>query len=134
MSPPTPDITSVAVPRKPAVASSNWKYAFNWPTAIAYNMKSIASSIQPTFAAASTRHCSAVIVRYHGAAVAAADDAAAGCVMRMSLIECPRQYERHPRHVGHDDQRREQHHEPRQRSVNDLRHRQLRDARGHEQI
>jgi hypothetical protein len=43
--------------------------------AIAYNMKSIASSIQPNLAAARTRHCSRVIVRYHGtdAAVAVAD-------------------------------------------------------------
>src|SRR5688500_7138494 len=31
-------------------------------------MKSSASSIQPHFAAMSTRHCSAVIVRYQGAA------------------------------------------------------------------
>jgi hypothetical protein len=38
-------------------------------------MKSIASSIQPNLAAARTRHCSRVIVRYHGtdAAVAVAD-------------------------------------------------------------
>jgi hypothetical protein len=72
----------VAVPRKPAIASSNSKYARSWPTAIAYNMKSIASSIQPTFAAASTRHCSPVIVRYHGAAgTAAAVFVASGCTI-----------------------------------------------------
>jgi hypothetical protein len=41
-------------------------------SAIVYNMKSSASSIQPSFAAASTRHCSAVIVRYQGWAAAAA--------------------------------------------------------------
>src|SRR5688572_18249352 len=43
--------------------------------AIAYSMKSIASSIQPNLAAARTRHCSGVIVRYHGTdpAVAVAD-------------------------------------------------------------
>src|SRR5687767_15467154 len=29
-------------------------------------MKSMASSIQPAFAASSTRHCSRVTVRYHG--------------------------------------------------------------------
>src|SRR5690554_3627860 len=34
-------------------------------------MKSMASSIQPNLAAARTRHCSRVIVRYHGPAVAA---------------------------------------------------------------
>jgi hypothetical protein len=31
-------------------------------------MKSMASSIQPNFAASRTRHCSGEIVRYHGTA------------------------------------------------------------------
>jgi hypothetical protein len=41
-------------------------------------MKSMASSIQPNFAASSTRHCSRVTVRYHGSpegnGVAAAEE------------------------------------------------------------
>src|SRR6185503_1603624 len=42
-------------------------------------MKSSASSIQPHFAAARTRHCSAVIVRYQGTAATGALIVARGC-------------------------------------------------------
>ena len=59
-------------------------------------MKSIASSIQPSFAAASTRHWSRVIVRYHGTAGDAAAtvgkaDAGWGIVARrlsQSRLQC----------------------------------------------
>src|SRR5688500_11431980 len=40
-------------------------------------MKSMASSIQPNFAAISTRHCSRVTVRYHGTSSAAPPASAA---------------------------------------------------------
>ena len=66
--PPTADIASVTVPSSPAIASLMAKYARSCPMAIAYSMKSMASSIHPSFAAASTRHCAGVTVRYHGVA------------------------------------------------------------------
>src|SRR6185295_8641161 len=44
-------------------------------------MKSMASSIQPNFAAISTRHCSRVTVRYHGTAGVRCGVAAAGELM-----------------------------------------------------
>src|SRR5262245_55223567 len=66
--PPTADIASVTVPRSPAVASFMVKYARSCPMAMAYSMKSMASSIHPSLAAASTRHCAGVTVRYHGVA------------------------------------------------------------------
>src|SRR5688500_12731194 len=50
-------------------------------------MKSIASSIQPSLAAARTRHCSRVIVRYHGAdaavAVAEIEGGVTGTLLRL---------------------------------------------------
>src|SRR5215510_1810027 len=44
-------------------------------------MKSMASSIQPNFAASSTRHCSRVTVRYHGTAAAAPVAAIDECII-----------------------------------------------------
>src|SRR5678815_2665975 len=64
--PPTADVTSVTVPSNPAVPSSKPKYALRCPIAITYSRKSMASSIHPSFAAASARHWSLVMPTYHG--------------------------------------------------------------------
>src|SRR6187401_2315423 len=51
-------------------------------------MKSMASSIQPTLAAASACHCSRVIVRYHGTDAVAVVDIAPGLTGVLLLRTC----------------------------------------------
>ena len=63
--PPSAEVTSGAAPSAPAAAELKWNSSRIVVSAKEYSITSIASSIQPSCAAISVRHCKRVISRCH---------------------------------------------------------------------